>query len=148
DHGGRQLLGRIVQCLLARGQQGRGPQVALRGGGEGEPERLRRGQRDRLPVRHHRLLLRVARGPGVPHHARDRVAVGVRDVHAGVGEPPAGGGRRQAHGGSGLKGGPGGGGGAGRGRDQRERLLTPQVGGPVWPGGGGALLGCLRSNVV
>ena len=71
-------------------------QVPLGRSVEGEPERRRRGQRDRHPVRHDRLVVGVARRHEVADPAGDRVGVGVRDVHAGVAEaqPGEGGGHR------------------------------------------------------
>ena len=52
-----------------------------------EPECLRRGQCDGDPVRHHRLVRRVAGGMVVADAARDRVGIRVRNVHPGVAEP-------------------------------------------------------------
>ena len=86
----------VVGLVGVRGQQPGRAQVPVGGGVEGEAEGLRRGQRHRHAVRHHRVVGGVALGPEVAHPAGDRVGVGVRDVHAGVAEaqPGEGGGQR------------------------------------------------------
>ena len=58
-------------------------------GVEGEPERLGRRQRHGHAVRHHRLVRGVVLGVEVLDPSRDRVGVGVRDVHARVAEAHA-----------------------------------------------------------
>ena len=57
----------------SRVEQPGGPQVPLGRGVEGEPERLRRGQRDRHAVRHDRL---VVRGSPPGRKSRTRPAIG------------------------------------------------------------------------
>ena len=91
-----QELGGVVRLLGARVRAAAAARdVPLGRGVEGEPERLRRGQRHRHAVRHHRLVGGVAVGAEVLDPPGDRVGVGVRDVHAGVAEAHPG--ERRGH---------------------------------------------------
>src|SRR2546423_609684 len=88
--GGQPLVGPGGRGRQRRSEQVGGREVAVRTGREGEAERLRRGERDRHPVRYEWLRGRVPGRVEVAHATGDGVRVCVRRGYPGGAEAQSG----------------------------------------------------------